>query len=58
MGKDKRVTADLSAHDHDLAAIARGEEELIPAEYAKQLNLWLGRFEPPSDYRASVRRGR
>lgn len=58
MGKDRRLMVDLSAHDHALAAIARGEEELIPAEYAKQLNLWLGRFEPPLDYRASVRRGR
>ena len=29
--------ADLRAHDHAMAAIARGDEELVPAAFAKRL---------------------
>ena len=29
--------ADLSAHDHAMAAIARGDEELLPEAFAKRL---------------------
>ena len=29
--------ADLGAYDRAMAAIARGDEELIPAEYAKRM---------------------